>query len=102
MDEKRGVCALYVSSTLRQGVKPADVETVIYAEIARLQREGIADWELQKAKNNTRRAFINNIQSSLARAVIIGQYTVYSGDPNLINQRLDRVAAVTKADVARV
>jgi zinc protease len=102
MDEKRGPGALYVSATLKQGGKPADVEAVIYDEIARLQKEGIADWELQKAKNSTRRNFINGLQSSLSRAVSMGQYTVYYGDPNLINLRLDKMNAVTRADVQRV
>src|SRR5829696_2564714 len=102
MDEKRGTGALYISATLKQGVKPADVEAAVYAEIERLKKEGIADWELQKAKNNTRRNFINGMQSSLSRAVQIGIYTVYYNDPNLINTRLDKVEAVTKADVGRV
>ncbi|MDT4969306.1 MAG: zinc protease [Acidobacteriota bacterium] len=102
MDEKRGTGALYISATLKQGGKPADVEAAIYAEIAKLQKEGIADWELQKAKNTTRRNFINGLQSSLSRAISIGQYTVYYNDPNLINTRLDKVTAVTKADVQRV
>jgi predicted Zn-dependent peptidase len=102
MDEKRGTGALYISATLKQGVKPADAETAIYDEIEKLKREGIADWELQKAKNNTRRGFINSLQSSLSRAITIGQYTVYYNDPNLINTRLDKVSAVTKADVQRV
>ncbi|HEX5882958.1 MAG TPA: hypothetical protein VFY67_00300, partial [Pyrinomonadaceae bacterium] len=79
-----------------------DVEAAIYAEIERLKKEPIADWELQKAKNTTRRNFINNMQSSLSRAVILGQYTVYYNDPGLINSRLDKVAAVTKEDVQRV
>ncbi len=102
MDEKRGPGALYTSATLKPGGKPADVEAAIYAEIARLQKEGIADWELQKAKNTTRRNFINGLQSSLSRAITIGQYTVYYNEPNLINTRLDKVAAVTRADVQRV
>jgi zinc protease len=102
MDEKRGVGALYTNATLRPGVKTQDVEAVIYDEIERLKKEPIADWELQKAKNTTRRNFINTLQSSLARAVTIGQYTVYYNEPNLINVRLDKVAAVTKEDVQRV
>jgi zinc protease len=101
MDEKRGTGALYISVTVKQGVKPADVEAVVYEEIERLKKEGIADWELQKAKNNTRRNFINGMQSSLSRAVQMGIYAVYYNDPNLINTRLDRVEAVTKADVGR-
>ncbi len=102
MDEKRGVGALYTNATLRPGVKTEDVEALIYTEIERLKKEPIADWELQKAKNTTRRNLINGLQSSLSRAVTLGQYTVYYNEPGLINTRLDKVAAVTKEDVQRV
>ena len=102
MDEKRGPGALYISATLRQGNKAADVESAIYAEIERIQKEGVADWEVQKAKNTTKRNFINGLQSSLNRAVNMSVWTVYYNDPNLINTRLDKVAAVTKEDVQRV
>jgi predicted Zn-dependent peptidase len=102
MDEKRGVGGFYTNATLRPNVKPEDVEAIIYAEIDRLKKEPIADWELQKAKNTTRRNFINGLQSSLNRAVTMGQYTVYYNEPNLINLRLQKVAAVTKEDVQRV
>jgi len=102
MDEKRGVGAFYTNATLRSTAKTEDVEAAIYEEIERLKKEPIAEWELQKAKNTTRRNFINGLQSSLARAVTIGQYTVYYNEPNLINERLNKVAAVTKEDVQRV
>jgi predicted Zn-dependent peptidase len=100
--ETRGVGGFYVTATLRPGIKADDVEAAVYDEIARLQKEPIADWELQKARNGARRNFINGLQSSLARANSIGQYAVYYGDPNLINTRLDKVSAVTKEDVQRV
>src|SRR5258706_15782897 len=100
--ETRGVGGFYVTATPRRGVKTDDVEAAVYDEIARLQKEPIADWELQKAKNGARRNFINGLQSSLGRANTIGQYTVYYGDPNLINTRLDKVMAVAKKDVQRV
>lgn len=100
--ETRGVGGFYVAATPRPGVKNEDVEAAIYAEIERIKSEPIADWELQKAKAGARRNFINGLQSSLQRANTIGQYTVYYGDPNLINTRLDKAAAVTKEDVQRV
>jgi predicted Zn-dependent peptidase len=102
MDEKRGVGAFYTNATLRPGVKTEDIEAAIYAEIDRLKQEPIAEWELAKAKNSTRRTLINSLQSSIARAVMLGQYTVYYNEPGLINNRLDKVAAVTKEDVQRV
>jgi predicted Zn-dependent peptidase len=102
MDEKRGTGAFYTFATLRPNVKAADVEATIYEEIERLKKEPIADWELQKAKNSTRRGFINSLQSSLSRAVTLGQFSVYYNDAGLINTRLDKVSAVTKDDVQRV
>ena len=102
MDEKRGLGALYVSATLRPGATTEAVETAIYEEIDRLKKEPIADWELQKAKNSTRRAFISNLQSSLSRAINLTQFAVYYNDPGLINARLDKVSAVTKDDVQGV
>jgi zinc protease len=100
--ENRGPGAFYITATLRPAAQPDAVEAVVYDEIERLKREPIADWELQKAKNATRRSFLNNVQSSLSRAITIGQYAVYYNEPSLINTRLDKVSAVTKADVQRV
>ena len=102
MAEHRGVGAFYTSATLRPNARTSDIEAAIYEEIDRLKKEPIADWELQKAKNSTRRNLINGLQSALTRAVTIGQYTVYYNEPNLINTRLDKVAAVTKEDVQRM
>lgn len=100
--EMRGVGGFYIVATPRPNVKNEDVEAAIYEEVARLQKEPIADWELQKAKNGARRNFINSLQSSLGRANAIGQAAVYYNDPNVINTRLDKVMAVTKDDVQRV
>jgi zinc protease len=102
VDEKRGPGALYTFATLRPGMKPADAEAAIYEEIERLKKEPIADWELQKAKNATRRNFFGGLESSLSRAITLSQYAVFYNDPNLINTRVDKVAAVTKEDVQRV
>jgi len=100
--ETRGVGGFYITATPRRGVDTKDVEAAIYEEVARLQKEPIADWELQKAKSGARRSYITALQSSLGRANTIGQYAVYYNDPNLINTRIDKVMAVTKEDVMRV
>jgi len=100
--EMRGVGGLYVTATPRPNFKNDQVEAALYEEIARLQKEPIADWELQKAKSSARRAFITPLQSALGRANVIGQAAVYYNDPNLINTRIDKVMAVTKEDVQRV
>jgi predicted Zn-dependent peptidase len=101
-NESRGPGAFYITATLRPATKTDAVEAAIYEEIERLKHEPIADWELQKAKSATRRSFLLNVQRSLSTAITIGQYAVYYNEPGLINTRLDKVSAVTKADVQRV
>ena len=89
-------------ATVRPGVKTEDVEASVYEEIERLKREPIADWELEKAKNSTRAAFINSVDTSLSRANLLTNLALFYDDPGLINTLADKMAAVTKEDVRRV
>jgi zinc protease len=102
MQESRGPGAYQLSATLRPGKGFEEVESAIYEEIAKLQKEPIADWELAKAKNSSRRASIQSLQSTLGVAMRLGLYAVYYNEPNLVNSQFQKVAAVTKADVQRV
>jgi zinc protease len=84
------------------GKTAADLEAAIYEEIDKVKTGKIEDWEMEKARNGARRSYLGGLTSSLQRAVMISQYAVYYNDPNLINTRLDRLTAVTSADVQRV
>ncbi len=101
-EDWRGPGAYLIQVMLVPGKKAEDVESVIDAEIAKLQNEPIADWELEKAKNLSRRASIQTLQSSIGTAIRLGQYAIFYDDPNLINTQFQKIAAVTKADVQRV
>jgi zinc protease len=102
VDERIGTGGFYIGATVRPGRKSDDVEASIYEEIARLQTESVAPWELQKAKNATRFGLTQNIRSTQSRATILAVNAVKFDDPNLINTRLDRINAVTREDVQRV
>ncbi len=84
------------------GKTTADLEAAIYEEIEKVKTGKIEDWEIEKARNSARRSYISGLTSSLQRAVVMSQYAIYYNDPNLINTRLDRLMAVTAADVQRV
>lgn len=101
-EERIGTGGFYITATVRPDRKPEVVEAAIYEEIARISEEPIADWELQKARNATRLGYLQGIRSAQNRANILGSYTVMFRDPNLINTRLQRIDAVTRADVQRV
>jgi len=98
----RGGGYYQIVSMVAPGKKVEDVEAVINEEVERLQREPIADWELDKAKNSARRGSIQSLQSSLGTAIRLSEYAVFYDDPSLINTQFQKIAAVTKADVQRV
>ena len=99
---RRGPAAFQFQALIAQGKKPEEVESVIYEEIARLQQEPIADWELEKAKQFLKRGAINQVQSSLGLAINLAEAAVAWNDPDLLNTRLSKQLAVTKEDVQRV
>lgn len=102
MEERRGIGAFSLEITLRPGKSPLDAEKAIFEEIEKVKKEGLVEWELQKAKNNSRRSFINGLHSSLNRAIILGRYAIFYDDPNLINTRLGKINSVGNDDIKRV
>jgi zinc protease len=98
----RGVGYYELTVTVAPGKKVEDTEEAINHEIARLQREPIADWELTKAKTSSRRNSIQALQGSLGTAIRLTQFAALYNDPNLINIQFEKLGAVTKEDVQRV
>jgi zinc protease len=79
-----------------------ELEAALYEELDRIQREPIAAWELEKAKNATRYGYFSAIRGAQSRAMLLGSFTIKFDDPNLINTQTSKIEAVTAADVQRV
>jgi zinc protease len=101
-DTRIGVSQLYISANPRPGVKVDDLEKAIDEEIAAVVKTGITPEELAKAKSLALRQFIERRRSALFTAILIGNYTVYFNDPNLINTITEKQQAVTLEDVNAV
>jgi zinc protease len=101
-DARIGTSQLYISANPRPGVKVEDLEKGIDDEIAAVVKDGITPAELAKAKTQLLRQFIERRRSSLFTAILIGNYTVYFNDPNLINTIVDKENAVTRDEVNAV
>jgi predicted Zn-dependent peptidase len=91
-----------VQATVTPGKTPEAVEKAILDEIEKIKTLPIEAWELEKARNNAKRAVVNGLASSLQRANTLADFAANYGDPALINQRVDRITRVTAADVQRV
>ncbi len=98
-DDRRGPSLLYIYTFLRPGVKPEDVENAVRDEIAAVQKDGITNQELEKARVQFLRQQIQSRQSDLYTAIMIGDDCVNFGDPNLINTIVDKYDAVTADQV---
>src|SRR5256714_13663386 len=84
------------------GKKPEDVESSLRAEIKKLQDAPVTAAELEKAKNQIVTSQLRQRETSLAKSQALGRAAVLLGDPNRVNTELDRLQAVTAADVQRV
>ncbi len=68
-------------------------------EIKRVQKEGIKDWELTKAKNMLRAYYVYDAETAQGRAREIGDSRTMTGDPRFIEKYLKDVDRVTADDV---
>ena len=68
-------------------------------EIAKLQSAPVEAKELERVKTQVRSQMIKEMQSSQNRAQALAQFELADGDPSLINTELDRILAVTPAQI---
>ena len=85
-----------------QGVGTERLEALVSEEIERLQREGLSERELQKAKNQIRASQIMQRQRVYMKSELLQHFRRDHGDPGAINRELDRFAAVTVDDIRAV
>jgi len=91
-----------LTAIVAAGKKPEDAEAALRAEIKKLQDEPISAAELEKAKNQIITSQLRQRETNLGKSQSLGSATVLLGDPNRVNTELERLQAVTAADVQRV
>ncbi len=105
-DERRGPSGFEAFVVLKPGNTPERARQVLYEELDNLKNKPIAAEELEKAKNQIQRTLFANahtsLQRSLGRAEQLGEYTLFFGDPKLIDKDLEAYMNVSAKDVQRV
>ena len=101
--ETREDASLFVlTAVLSEGKKVEDVEKAMEAEIKKLQDAQVSAAELDKAKNQIITNQLRQRETSNGKALALGEAAVLLGDAARVNTDLDRLQAVTAADIQRV
>ncbi len=87
--------------TLAPGIEHARVEAAIWAELARIQSEGVTDAELKKAIQQTKAQFAQSSESVTGQAYWLG-FSEIVADGGWLDNWYASLAAIATADVQRV
>jgi zinc protease len=67
-----------------------------------VQKQGVSEAEVEKARMLIKREEIQSRQSSLQTAVRLGEFTVFFNDPELINTYYEKILGVTPEQIKKV
>jgi zinc protease len=95
-----GLYELWVS--LREGRSAEEALVVVEAELARLAQSGLAEAELQKAKNRLELGFLHGMETFSGSAEQVGFFETVLADPSRVFSQLEAYRAVSAADLVRV
>jgi predicted Zn-dependent peptidase len=84
------------------GHTPDEIATAIHAEIDRLKKEDITDDELKMVKTRAKANLIRGLSSNEGLAEELAVYQTMYGDWRELFRTVDRINAVSKADIRRV
>ncbi|MDQ3710611.1 MAG: insulinase family protein [Acidobacteriota bacterium] len=98
-DERRGPSGFLIFAIPKPGKDLSKIREVIMNEIKDMATNGPTAEEMQKLHNQLLNDTVRSHQSSLARAQSIAEYTLYDGDPTLVNSELDVLLKVTPAQI---
>lgn len=101
-DLKEDAGLFELTAIVAAGKKPEDAEAALRAEVKKLQDTLVSAAELEKAKNQIITSQLRRLETNLGKSQSLGGAAVLLGDPNRVNTDLDRLQAVTAADVQRV
>jgi zinc protease len=85
-----------------EGKTSAELEKSLLAELKKIQLKGITPNELAKAKNQLIANKIRSLEDNDGKAIAIERAVAFESDPEAVNNEVQKIQAVTAADVQRV
>lgn len=92
----------YALAGVRPGASIEEVESLFFAEVARIGQEGVTEDEVAKAKRQLEVAMVDGMVTNHDLASRIGQDQVAFGRIRPLAERLEEIQSVTAEDVQRV
>jgi zinc protease len=102
VDLKEDPGLFYFAAILAGEKKPEEAEQALLAELKRLQNEPVSKAELDKAVNQLVTNQLRERETNNGKGDALGRAAVLMGDANRVNSDIDKLQAVTAADVQRV
>jgi predicted Zn-dependent peptidase len=100
-DLAKGSDLLVADVTARPGVAAEQLEQEVAYEIDAVWRDGIDRAELERAVALVQTSFVSSMQQAGERADRLSMFATYFGNPELVNEEVERYQAVTTDDVNR-
>jgi len=94
-DLAKGADLLVVDVTARPGVAAEQLEQEVAYEIDQVVRDGLEVTEVQRAVAVIQTMFVSSMQEAGERADRLSLFATYFGNPDRLNEEVDRYAAVT-------
>ncbi len=89
-------------TSVKAGVSTDRVLRAIVDEVAKLQKEAVADKELQKAKNQVMKSYVDSLQTISGKARALASNEILFGDYQRLFTDLDSYLAVTPEQIKEV
>ncbi|HKA17505.1 MAG TPA: pitrilysin family protein [Blastocatellia bacterium] len=110
LEERRGPGQVAVFTIRKPEAKNDDILAIIRDEIERIKSDRVTAGELEKVKNQYRldqfqsgqEGEYTSLQTPLGKALALAEFTMFDGDPSLINTEIDRYLSVTVEQIRDV
>jgi predicted Zn-dependent peptidase len=100
--ERRGPSSLYLFAIPKPGRTTEEIRGTINEEIARLAADGASAEEMEKLRNTLLNDSVRGRQTTMYRAQRLAEYTLYDGDPHLVNTEIEKYLSVTAEQIKDV
>jgi zinc protease len=93
---------LYFLGIASEGHTSEELEKAFLAELKKMQDAPVSAKELEKAKNQLITRTLRSRETNDGKAIAIERAIAYQGDPTAVNSDIQKLQAVTAADIQRV